>query len=396
MVDRATLWRGLDFERRVRSYAVGLLIEEPPMTASDDLVAPDGASSCTDGDLAAYRRFLVRLYGEHHRQADEGYIRWLYDEIPVHRSADRALWVYRQDGQIVAARGSIPFELKAGDETWTASWSVDVVADPGVRGSGISYELADAARTDDRVSCGVGLSEDGYRFALRRGFADMGRVPLHVCLLDARRLSQYFETSRTKQRLGGPFVAAFTNFVGLAHRIRRNGVKLVPIEEFDDRADTLWREVSAGYEVIARRDSRWLAWRFDLSPDRDHYCRYYLSKNDHLVGYLVLRSASWHDLPAIEIVDYLAAPPHLPALFACAADVGRREHAAALLCITLNPQARWPLRSLGFFVRSRGPRFVTRVPSLDPAHRVVSDPTRWFLTTADSDLEGCAPPPPGR
>lgn len=361
------------------------------MPPDNEDTVPDGPSNCTDADLSEYQRFVARMFGEHHFRTQnnyvhDDYIRWIFEENPA--AEGRALWIYRQSGIIVASRGSIPFVLKAGDTTYSAAWAVDVTSDPSVRRSGVAYELASATRANRGIRGGLALSDDGFRFALRQGFTDMGRVRRYVCPLSARSLRQHFGKSTMVRWFARPLVSIFSLIVTMSSRLRRDDVQLSPVGEFDARSEIVWRKVSSDYQVIAQRDLQWLHWRFDQSPEKDQYRRYYLTKNDDTCGHLVLRAVRWHGLLGMEIVDYLAAPRDLPSLFASAIDIARREGMSVLTCTTLNAKARWPLRTLGFLGRSSDSRFVLRVPDSED-HRMLLDPACWFLTPADSDLEFC-------
>jgi hypothetical protein len=362
------------------------------MRTDDEDTAPDGPSRCTDADLPAYQRFIARMFSEHHFRMDsdyvhDDYIRWIFEKNPV--AEGRALWIYRQSGNIVAARGSIPFELKAGDTSYPAAWAVDVTTDPSVRRSGVAYELASEAGANSGIRGGLSLSDDGYRFALRQGFTDMGRVTRYVCPIDVRSVRQHFGNSRKGRWFAGPLMSILSPIVTTSSRVRRDGMQFSRVEEFDARSETVWRKVSFDYQVISRRDLQWLRWRFDQSPEKGQYRRYYLTKNDDPCGYLVLRVVNWHGLPGVEIVDYLAAPRDLPSLFAWAIVTAKSEEMAVLTCTTLNAKARWPLRTLGFMGRSSATRFVIRVPDSQEDREMILDPAFWFLTPADSDFEFC-------
>jgi hypothetical protein len=161
----------------------------------------------------------------------------------------------------------------------------------------------------------------------------------------------------------------------------------MPIEEFDRQVDGLWEDVSPAYTVIGRRDATWLRWRFDQCPDKGSYRRYYLMAGDRVVGYLVLRPTEWNQEPTLTIVDYLAAPRDLAALFGRAVLVARRHRVTALRCHTLNYQAHFALRSLGFLRRGDGVRFLVYMSDTDLMREAVLNPNNWFLTAADSDVD---------
>lgn len=343
---------------------------------------------CTEADLPELRRFQERFHGDASPQADLGRTRWLFADNPRRPAEGPALWISRRAGEIVAVHGSIPFLLKVGEEHCRAAWSVDVAADPRVRGSGIPHQLADAARHGVRLTCGLGLSEAGYRFALRRGFADLGTMPLHVLVVDARRFVETFGRYNAAVRVALPLLLPLTWLARIVGRTGGTGTRLQPVAAFDHRADAVWREAASAYPVLTVRDATWLRWRFDEAPQRSDYQRYYLLDGERAVGYLVLREATVGDaMPVLEIVDYLAAPRHLRAVLVGAAEAARRRGAAAVLCRTQNHRARWRFRLLGWSRRPSHIRVVTRAAGSDPIGALVSDRRAWFLTAADSDID---------
>ncbi|HLI73252.1 MAG TPA: hypothetical protein VKU86_05180 [Acidimicrobiales bacterium] len=160
------------------------------------------------------------------------------------------------------------------------------------------------------------------------------------------------------------------------------------VDEFDDRVDEIWRRVAPSYQILSVRDTTWLRWRFDDSPKRLSYRRFYIVRDHQLAGYVVLRPTTWRDSPALSIVDYLVSPRDLAATMERVARLARAENVVALLCNTLNPQARRALRSVGFLRRrNQGFRFVVFTPDEDEVTTMMRDPSRWFLTSADSDIE---------
>lgn len=352
----------------------------------------NGISACTDDDLEDLRDFQARTYGPKSRQVVPKRAEWLFFDNPHRPAIYPALWIYRRDDEIVATRAFIYFFLKVGDSLCLARWGVDLMADPRVRGTGISYDVGTAARQRGdgvgvRVGCALGLSEDGYRVSTNRGMRDLGVTPFYLWIVDSRRFAQRLARSKIMESIARPLLLSFTFLSRQLCEVRSRGVDLVPIEEFDPRADELWEEASRSYQVIGRRDLGWLRWRFDQGPRRDHYRRYYLMESGRVVGYLVFRSIKWNDQPALAVVDYLAASDHLAALFACATVVARRDGVVVLLCRTLNSSGGLALRTLGYFRRQGGHRLLVRVSDEDPISTAVRDFSAWFLTAADSDLD---------
>jgi hypothetical protein len=125
-----------------------------------------------------------------------------------------------------------------------------------------------------------------------------------------------------------------------------------------------------------------LRWRFDLAPHAAAYDRYYLTRNDQPVGYLVTRRRN----QSLVAVDYLCAPRDVPALFAHALGLAHQSRASLLVCLAQPPAVRRGLWPLGF-LSVPGPRFMTRLAPEQPEIVAAANPAAWFVTDGDSDLD---------
>ncbi len=349
-------------------------------------------SSWNGGDLVDLQRFQSRVFGRQSRQADPHRTRWLFLENPYKQPEQPALWIYRKKGEIVAVQGSIRFELKVLEERCLTGWGVDLMTDPLLRDTGIPYDFSRARHESGRqlqvrVACALGLSDDGYRYSLRRGFRHVGTMPVYLWVVDARHVAERLGVSRSSKWAVRMSLRIIASLARHRCRARSKGASLHPIDEFDRRVDDLWSDASSSYSVIPERTLTWLKWRFDQCPHRNEYRRFYLTDEKDVVGYLVLRSVKWKQQPALAVVDYLAAPRYLPTLLACATGVAGDERATVLLCRTLNVQAHPILRKLGFLRRKEGHQLLVRVSDEDPFAQLVRDPRLWFLTAADSDVD---------
>jgi hypothetical protein len=155
--------------------------------------------------------------------------------------------------------------------------------------------------------------------------------------------------------------------------------------------------------VLARRDLVALRWRIDQRPDAAALHRYYLVAHHRTVGYVALRTGGTAEAPTAVVVDYLAAPRWVAPLLLAASRVARRQGAVAMSVKTRNRQADRSLRATGFLRRDHGSDDPIRAVVLctdDEVRPLVTDPDRWFVTSADSDLEyamtPAARPPAGR
>jgi len=350
----------------------------------------DGVRRYCNGDLAELRAFQARMHGAHSLLLDPARADWLFSRNPLRPDDGPAIWICRRGDRVVGTEAGIPFDLIVHGETCRGSWAVELMVDPEWRGRGVGPALSEAHRQSCRVSCGLSVSDAAHRSLLRRRSTDMGDVPMFLRLVDPRRVLRWEGAPRPVRYVAFPLIAPTLWLLDRMGRIGDKRTDLHPVDRFDQRADILWQKVSTLYPVISRRDAAWLRWRFDESPSRDEYRRYYVLHRERLIGYLVLRQTLWSGYMALAIVDYLAAPRDLARLLACSVDVARRLGAAAVLCNTLNVQAEAALRSSGFFRRrNQSVRFLTYT-SDEPLGRVVHNRSKWFITSADSDLDSAA------
>jgi len=210
---------------------------------------------------------------------------------------------------------------------------------------------------------------------------------MYFRLLDPKRVLRWEGVPRFVRMLALPLVAPALWLLDAVGRVRNGPTRFVSIDAFDQRAEILWQNVQEHYPVISRRDATWLRWRFDECPDRHQYLRYYVLHRQRLIGYLVLRRTEWNGCAALAIVDYFAAPGDVARLLACGVRVARQLGVAALLCNTLNLRARGALALTGFLRRrNQGIRFFVHTGD-EPLFQDVQNPAKWFVTSADSDLD---------
>jgi GNAT superfamily N-acetyltransferase len=336
----------------------------------------------TEADVGDLQEFQARMFGERSRQQDPARTAWLFFE----RAADEppSVWIVRDAGRVVGMSASIGFELEAGGVTRPARYGVDLRVDPAHRGDGIASALIDERLRSEGMLVGFGLSHGGVKLMERMGAIGLGQVPRYVFTLTAEAVaSQVSARWRRVVRVGvAAPVAVLRGMAGL----RARGVELVATQRFDARADALWHDVASNYTVIARRDAAWLRWRFDGSPYRDEYLRYFARRGGRVVAYVVLRPKVWHGEPTLEIIDYLAAPRLVPALFGAVVHLARERQDTLVACVTRNGPARGRVRRMGF-VRRGGERLVVTTRLRGPVIDLVKDADAWFVTAGDSDMD---------
>ncbi len=358
------------------------------MAATPDEASENGVSRCGAEDVSELREFQSQMHGDDHWLLDQTQFDWLFVRHPHRSGQGPAIWICRRHGRIVGTEAGIPFAMQVGGERYEALWGIELMVAPEWRGQGVGPAVSKALRSASKAACGLSLSGGARRLLVRTGSSDMGIMPMYFRLIDPRRYRRSRGADHPLLAATGPIVHPALWLLDRIRDVRSRDVELVAVDEFDDRVDEIWRRVSPSYQILSVRDATWLRWRFDDSPKRLSYRRFYIVRDHELTGYVVLRPTTWSDAPALSIVDYLVTPGDLAATMARVARLARAEEMVALLCNTLNPHARRSLRSVGFLRRrNQGFRFVVFTPEEDRVTRTMRDPSRWFLTSADSDIE---------
>jgi len=360
-----------------------------------------GITRYTPADADDLAAFQLRTFEAGSRQVDPGRAAWLFDRNPCRTDDDtRDLWVCRRAGAIVGQQAEIPFDLRVGTHERRAAWAIDLMVDDAWRLRGVGPALVATQLAGRSIVAGLNLSDKGHATYTRGGWTDLGIVPVYLRPLDLARAVRLGTVPDRVARLApvaGPALRAADAAAVAA--LRAAGARLEPIDRFDERVDELWRSTADDYPVAARRDLATLAWRIDERPDRDRLERHLLVVRGRTVGYAVTRPGGTAAAPTVVVVDYLAPPRWVAPLLVAAGTVARRRGAIAMSVKTRNEPADRYLRAAGFVRRERGTddpvRFMVRcADDADDVSALVSDPDRWFVTSADSDLEYAMTPAP--
>jgi hypothetical protein len=256
---------------------------------------------------------------------------------------------------------------------------------------GVAPALAAAFEASADVLLGAGMAETAYKAFIRRGWVDLGMLPVFVRPLDPDICARTAHAPQLLAKLTpgaltrGSAWAAGRLIGGLANAV------LEPIAAFDERSNALWRTASRDHPVLVRRDFPYVRWRFDEIPTRHDYQRYYLMRANKVIGYAVIRLQPWRGSTIGRIVDYLAPRRWLRALFALAISELNSQSVAAVFVEQLHSGSEDVLRSLGCFRSVVGTRFITHVRgSASLLRGRLSQREAWCVNRGDSDLD-CEP-----
>lgn len=345
---------------------------------------PDDAA-----DLAAFQR---ATFGADGRQLDPARAEWLFERNP-HRIDERSgVWICRRKGEIVGQQAEIAFRLVAGGQELPAAWAIDLMVAPEWRIRGVGPGLMATHSELRSTVAGLTQNEDAVNIYRRAGWAEVGTVPVYMRPLDVPELSRRAPFAARLRRVA-PVLQVGLRAVDLAisGAARLAGLRLVPVDRFDERVDEVWERAAPDYPVLAKRDAATVSWQFDQRPEAAEFHRFYLVRGAKVLGYVALqRTGHWEGF-SMAVIDFLAPARWVAPMLTLAARWARRQGAFVLMCRTVCKPAERSLKAAGFLPRGLAAAlplrmFVhTTVPD-DAVRAAVGAPDSWFLTAADADL----------
>ena len=241
-------------------------------------------------------------------QAFEEYIDWYGGESP----AGRATVIVGEDThsrEIIGFSFFMPVIVKVGNEYGVARMGGNAVVHPDYRMRGIFGSFHKVAKEDLADSWfSYGFPKPKALIAHRKG----GRVPVSDLPLLIRPLNM---RQLAGERLKSPLlrVAARAGWWVASRTVWRQptpdpqGIVVRHEERFDASFDRFWERIADKYEIIIKRDSAFLNWRFcgySFRPYRLLTAR----RNGELIGYLVTRCTKVECVPTGLIMDLLVEP----------------------------------------------------------------------------------------
>jgi hypothetical protein len=258
--------------------------------AGFSLIEPPLSAGVFERYVARKERFAIRQYldGDEdqivpmfrrrfHADRDLPRWRWIYRENP--RGSLRISLAFSEDGTLAAQYAGYPviFETTVAgrEQTLTALQIGDTMTAPEFHrvGKGPSQLLMMTLRDfyarycQGQVAFNYGFNTGKiHRFSLRSANARrLEDIPFHV--IDVSN-------------------ASFRTVWSRVDRLR--GYRVERVDRFDAHWDQFYDRVRAAYELLVKRDSRYLDWRYARCPDRQYFI-YLVRRWGRIVGWSVFR-----------------------------------------------------------------------------------------------------------
>lgn len=340
------------------------------------------------------REAVFRLWADFIAPGRMAARREIFDWLAGHNPAleGRSPYHLVLDGEeVVAVYGRMPVRFLVRGEERHGYVCHDIYVHRRYRGKdgGVSEELVrELAREADSFVLALWFAPFNYALHRRCGWRDIPSCGGWVKVYDPGP----FLAGRVGPAWARPLAALAARGLlrlqdATCPRRARAGIEVKELSGFDERFDGLAAELGREFTVIARRDRRYLEWKYGARPHMRYRILAALA-GDRLAGYLVFRVDRSGDAAKGLLIDFLAPARRPEVLVSLVAEALRRlerEPVAYVTAFTTQPAFDRVLRRCGFWRSGRRkPIMIARWEEAFPAGEVerLED---WYLTRGDGD-----------
>lgn len=364
-------------------------------------------------DKNAIWDFIKSAYGDTAKYKIPDRWHWEYMENPVvDKNSDLLpVFIAIKDGKIVGQVCAILYQVKIGQEMHCMACGVDFIVLPVCRGEGVGQKLIQAIAEKYDLYMVISMGAVTRRIYNRLGYNEIEPIPTYRRLVKLNRaeVSGYL-TRRTKTHFVLNRIASIGCRLGFDIMTAVIGNKLILVRNeltkamnkgsqteigevmhFGDDIDRLWNATNNNFNVIVKRDQKYLNWRFSRESGLDYRC--FIGKRDGITrGYIVLRNPAAAELNIGIIVDIYAAPDDNATI----EDLIRHaiqffgDNVTIVECATTQQEHQIALSKLSFLKMERTiPVYFCKDSELKTELEKLKD--SWFLTKSDHDWDQLRP-----
>ncbi len=342
----------------------------------------------TEIELEKLTLLYGKTFGENAAKAWRRRWKWQYQSPSLPTEINYCIAKHGDD--VVGQYCLIPTPLWwAGREVKSAA-GADVFLVPAARGMGAGRDLFVAAYHQSLDVCvGVGLTDASHRLFQRLQWSELGMVP------SLRKVFRPGAVIENRLRRGHGLLGRLGVAKELpcmlwskAHRWANadSEVNVQRASSAGPEYDDLWVQCRSSYPMCARRDARWVQWRYLDAPERP-YTLWEARRDGVLVGFAASRTIDINGLRCGLIEDLFAHATDRRvrrSMLAAVLEEFERDRIDLARTISLNREVLSSLREAGFVCNPRGPRLLVQCRLEDKSP--LSDTGAWYMTYGDSDL----------
>lgn len=344
-----------------------------------------------ESDFAGISDLITRMSsvdaGQRLRDKTEAYYRWMYEANPSGRAFVHSA---RQGKRVVSSFAVAPKFFQIDGREVVLGKTMDMFTDPDYQGRGLVRRCTEAVFKEARESGVEGWyvtpSANSYPiFKEKWGYREDLHLIYRLRILDFSKVLAVTVKPARLGRVAGIVANAVANRIARRRSTHLpKGYKASVIARFGPDVDKLWLSVASGYRVALVRDARYLNWRYVDNPDT--YLTYGLTRDEELVGLVVLRTTLRRGVEVGEFMDFLCPvdePQIRTLLVRIALDEFRSRGCSLAQAWSIKgTRSDHSLKRAGLNLSRSGVKFLV---SPDLAYPAVYDPDSWLLTQGDGN-----------
>ena len=360
--------------------------------------------SCTlrryrDGDEQSIIELLDAALGQRYSLE---YWKWKYTRNPA---GPPFIWLAEYDDRIIGHYAFIPIAMKVGNAYVSGSLACDAAIHPDYQGQGVFSSIVNRSCLDageNGIPITYGFANTNLGATYRR-YERMGQICLLIRMVRVLDWESVLARYIHNECLASATEAVLRKF--RRSKYPESTITIEHVDRFDERIDAFWERISSSFNVIARRNQRYLNWRYVDHPEKD-YTIYAAMKDRTILGYCALAREEWHNLRVGVIVDIIGFQDYrnvVPSLIDRAVNWFEEQDAEAIgsMMSDQHPYARlfakagfirYPSRNTALYATVNLPgspidqKEVYSQALLLSQNRLLKKKSNWFIMQGDSDF----------
>ncbi|UCE67747.1 MAG: GNAT family N-acetyltransferase [Candidatus Zixiibacteriota bacterium] len=352
-------------------------------------------------DYHAIATLLDRVLGKVQFEKRLKLWQWRNDSNPARIPEIPGFLVAERNGQIVGIHGLTPMRVKIGEHQFHAACSCDFAVNPTARSVGMKLKLKTLERDVSPLPISTSANEPANRITLALGGKELltGRKrfinPLKAsgfvrkAILNKIGLSAKFIIGICCVMFGKPLDSVLALIRKLKSYPNVTDSRILDIDRFDQRFDSLYEKISRRHPIMTVRDSSYLNWRYTDYPFKGIQS-FALLRIDELLGFAVIHDAvDDFGLRFFAILELLAPVGENAVFENLLGEIIRRaenENADYIIAITSTAEWEKIFKKYGFRIRNSHFSTTTYKNNTDLPDELFSMESNWYVSLGDGDI----------
>lgn len=319
-------------------------------------------------------------------------MQWLAFQNP-YANGEPTYFVVESPEGIVAYHGRMPMSFLINGSPHNSYYVHDLYVDPRYREKGMGFWLTRALakhieKSSANFFCLFGMTPLNLQIHRRFNYYE-SIIPGFAKPIDPQRELKRLLKFDGLVRLINPFISASLSCIDMLFLgSQSRGVKVSPVERFDDSFSALAKTLSRNNGINIEKSAAYLNWKYIDRPYRREVI-FAAYRNGNLSGYTIVSPSPYQkDTPVGILIDLMANPSDkatVAALINAAAKYCRQNGLHSLRGVFSNPQLGKTLRH-GLFFPTEGKAFmIGNLGKASVQNDHLKNLKNWHITLGESD-----------